>query len=322
MKKNKIKKFVVTGGAGFIGSNLVKLLLKKFNCNITVIDNFSTGFKNYLIKNPRIKIVKADLLNFKKIKKIFQNKDTIFHFAANADVRFGLQDPKKDLQQNAICTFNVLEAMRCHNIKKIVFTSTAPIYGDTNVFPTPENPPMPLQTSLYGSSKLYCESLIQSYCEGYNFQSWIYRFVSILGPNYSHGHVFDFVKSLLKNKKKLKILGDGNQKKSYLHVEDAINAILISYLKSKNKVNIFNLGTDDYLLVKDSAKLISGIMNLKPKFVFTGGNSGWIGDQPKVLLNIKKIKSLGWRNKYSIKDSIIDTTGWILNNKWILKLRK
>ena len=124
MKKSKIKNFIVTGGAGFIGSNLVKLLLKKFNCNITVIDNFSTGLKNHLIKNSRIKIVKADLLNFKKIKKIFQNKDTVFHFAANADVRYGLQNPKKDLQQNAICTFNVLEAMRLYNIKKIVFTST------------------------------------------------------------------------------------------------------------------------------------------------------------------------------------------------------
>jgi len=324
-KINKKKNIIITGCAGFIGSNLLDTLLKQGN-KIIGIDNLSTGQKVFLkkaSKNKNFRFIKMDLLNLVKLKKVFINASIVYHFAANADVRSGLEHPKKDLEQNAICTFNVLEAMRFNSVKKIVFTSTAPIYGDNKKFPTPENAPLSNQTSLYGASKLYCEGLIQSYCEGYNFQSWIYRFVSILGNRYTHGHIYDFYKQLVfKNKKKLFILGDGMQKKSYLDVKDCITAILISTKKSKEKINTFNLGCDDYINVKKSAKIISKKLNLNPKFIFAGGKTGWIGDQPFVYLSIKKIKKLGWKNKISIEDSIIKTVNWLSNNKWVFKIRK
>ena len=313
-------KYLITGGAGFIGSNLAKELSKKNK--VTIIDNLSTGFKKNLPKNKNIKFVRCDLLNKNKLNKVFKGHKIIFHLAANADIRFGLDHPKKDLEQNAIATFNVLEAMRVNKIKKIVFTSTAPVYGMNKIFPTPENAKMTYQNSLYGASKLYCEGLISSYCEGYNFQSWIFRFVSILGPGYSHGHVYDFVNKLLRNSKKLEILGNGNQKKSYLHVFDAINAISIALKKSNQKVNIFNLGHNNYINVNKSVKIIEKHMDLNPKKSYTGGKSGWVGDLPFVFLDNKKIKNLGWRPKITIEQGIKSTINWLINNKWIFKKRK
>lgn len=313
-------KYLITGGAGFIGSNLADELSKKNK--VTIVDNLSTGFKENLPKNKNIKFIKCNLLDKKKLFKIFKGHKIVFHLAANADIRFGLEDPKKDLEQNAIATFNVLEAMRFNKIKKIVFTSTAPVYGMNKIFPTPENARMTYQNSLYGASKLYCEGLISSYCEGYNLQSWIFRFVSILGPRYSHGHVFDFVKNLLKNPNKLKILGDGKQRKSYLHVFDVINAIKIALKKSNQKVNIFNLGHNNYINVNKSVKIIEMMMDLKPRKFYTGGKSGWIGDLPFVFLDNKKIKNVGWRPKITITQGIKDTSNWLIKNKWIFKKRK
>ncbi len=325
MKSNLKKKIVVTGCAGFIGSNLVDVLLANKN-KIIGIDNLSTGQEKFIAqakKNKNFKFIKMDLLNLKLLKKVLKNVDLVYHLAANADVRFGLNHPKKDLEQNAICTFNLLEAMRYNSIKKIVFTSTAPIYGNVKLFPTPENAPISNQTSLYGASKLYCEGLIQSYCEGYNFQSWIFRFVSILGPRYTHGHVYDFYKQLIINKsKKLKILGDGFQKKSYLNVLDCVSALIMSTKRSKNRINIFNLGCNEFINVKTSAKIISKELNLNPKFIFSGGKSGWVGDQPFVFLRTNKIRRLGWKNKYNIKNSIKMTIHWLNKNKWVFKKRK
>ena len=327
MKKNIIKKkIVVTGCAGFIGSNLIDKLLSLKSDQIIGIDNLSTGQKRFIdkaLKNRNFKFIKMDLLNLNLLKKKFKNVKIVYHLAANADVRSGFDHPKKDLEQNAICTFNILEAMRYNSVEKIIFTSTAPIYGDTRIFPTPENAPIPNQTSLYGSAKLYCESLIQSYCEGYNFQSWIFRFVSILGPRYTHGHVFDFYTQLNINKEnKLKILGNGLQKKSYLNVKDCVSAILIATKKANKKINIFNLGCDEFINVNKSAKTICKKLNVKPKFFYTGGKSGWIGDQPFVFLKTKKIRKLGWKNKFNIEESIKMTVNWLQSNEWIFKKRK
>ena len=316
-----MKKIIITGGAGFIGSNLVDILSKK-NLKITVLDNLTTGFKKHLNINKNIKFFKCNLLEKEKLKRIFKGHDFVFHFAANADIKDGLKHPKKDLEQNAIVTFNVLEAMRFNKIKKIVFTSTAPVYGNTNEFPTKENTAMSYQTSLYGASKLYCEGLISSYCEGYEFQSWIFRFVSILGPRYSHGHVYDFVKMLLKDSSKLLVLGNGRQRKSYIHVYDCINAILSAIKNSKDRVNIFNLGHNNYINVKKSIDIITQIMNCNPKLIYSGGSRGWIGDLPFVFLDNKKIKKTGWKPKLSIEESIKQTTNWLLENQWIFRERK
>ncbi len=323
--KTQNKKIVVTGCAGFIGSNLVDKLLSN-NHRVIGIDNLSTGQNKFLgkaFKNKNFDFVNMNLSNLNLLKKKIKNIEIVYHLAANSDVKSGFDHPKKDLEQNVICTFNLLESMRYNSVKKIAFTSTAPIYGDTKLIPTPENAPLSNQTSLYGASKLYCEGLIQSYCEGYDFQSWIFRFVSILGPRYPHGHIFDFYKQLMiKDKKTLKILGDGYQKKSYLHVSDCISAMLIAIRKSKKKINIFNLGCNEYLNVRTSAKLICKKLMIKPKFIFTGGKRGWVGDQPFVFLNTKKIRNLKWKNKINIQNSILDTVDWLKSNHWIFKKRK
>ena len=325
MKNNLYKKkIIVTGCAGFIGSNLVDRLLT-YNCQIVGIDNLSTGQKIFLknaLKHKNFKFLKCDLLNNKKIQKIFKGSDIVFHFAANADVRYGYKHPRKDLEQNTIATYNVLECMKKNNINKIVFCSTGSVYGDPKNFPTPENDNFPIQTSFYGASKLAGESLIQAYCESYAFRGWIFRFVSILGNRYTHGHVYDFCKQLFKNPKYLKSLGNGNQKKSYLHVDDCINAILVAIKKTKNKVNIFNLGTNEYINVKQSIKIICNLLQVKPKVFFSGGKRGWIGDSPFIFLNNKKISSLGWKPKLTIKESIEETVRYLINNKWLFKKRK
>ena len=324
MKTNLDKKIIVTGCAGFIGSTLVDRLLD-LKHQIIGIDNLSTGQKVFLkraLKNKNFKFLKCDLLNLNRLKKIFRGADIVFHFAANSDVRYGYKHPHKDLKQNTIVTFNVLESMRINNINKIVFCSTGSVYGEAKKFPTPENYNFPIQTSFYGASKLAGESLIQAYCESFSFKSWIFRFVSILGNRYTHGHVYDFCNQLFKSPRYLKVLGDGNQKKSYLHVDDCINAILTAIKKTKNKINIFNLGTDEYINVKGSIKIICNKLGIKPKISFSGGKRGWIGDSPFIFLSNKKIKLLGWKAKFTIKESIEQTVKFIENNKWIFKKRK
>ena len=315
------KKVIVTGCAGFIGSNLVDLLLKK-NFSVIGIDNLSTGHLRNLDdakKNKNFHFVKFDLLDIKKIKNLFKNIDMVFHLAANADVRYGIDNPKKDLEQNTIVTFNILESMRLNGVKKIVFSSTGSIYGETSIIPTPENAEFPIQTSFYGASKLACEGLIQAYCDHYNFKSWIFRFVSILGERYSHGHVYDFYKKLLKNKNSLSVLGNGKQKKSYLNIKDCLSAIMIAIRKSPKKVNIYNLGTNQFSTVSNSVNQITKRLSLKPKINYKGGKRGWPGDVPTIYLNTKKIRKLGWKPKYTINESIIETLEFLIKNKWLLK---
>ena len=315
------KKILITGCAGFIGSNLVDFLLKK-NFTIIGIDNLSTGKKKNLfeaLKNKNFQLFKRDLKNKKQIIRLFKKIDMVFHLAANADVRNGIKNPKKDLDENTIVTFNVLEAMRSNNVKKIVFSSTGSIYGETKQIPTPENANFPIQTSFYGASKLACEGLIHAYCDNYNFQSWIFRFVSILGKRYSHGHVFDFYKKLLKNNYHLDVLGDGNQKKSYLNILDCLTAMIIAIEKSKKKINVYNLGTDEFSKVKNSVNWITKYLSLKPKVKYqTKKKRGWPGDIPNIYLDTKNIRKLGWKPKYTIRESIIETLKFLIENKWIL----
>jgi UDP-glucose 4-epimerase len=317
-------KYFITGAAGFIGSNVVDRLLSQGH-EVVGYDNLCTGQKKFLdnaFECKKFKFIKGDLLDIKKLKKSMKGCEFVFHFAANADVRFGLEHPRKDLEQNTIATFNVLESMRENGIKRIAFSSTGSIYGESEVVPTPENAPFPIQTSLYGTSKLSGEGLIESYCEGYGFTGYVFRFVSILGERYSHGHVFDFYKNLQKDSSSLHILGDGHQKKSYLYIQDCIDAIQLVIEKSKGKVNIFNLGTDEYCEIQDSAKWISKYLNLNPKFSYAGGVRGWIGDNPFIFLDCKKVRALGWKPKLTIEQSIIKTVEWLKNNEWVFKTRK
>ncbi len=316
-------KFFITGVAGFIASHLADRLLLDDH---TVIgyDNFSTGqkaFVAYAQQNKNFTLICSDLLDISSLTEAMQGADFVFHLAANADVRFGAEHPRKDLEQNTIATYNVLEAMRANNIKRIAFSSTGSVYGEAQVFPTPEDVAFPVQTSLYGASKLAGEALIQAYCEGFDFQGYIFRFVSILGERYSHGHVFDFYKKLLQNPNELHVLGDGHQRKSYLYVQDCIDAVLSVIERAQEKVNIYNLGTNEYCEVNDSIAWICEHLGVNPRRIYSGGNRGWIGDNPFIFLDTAKVRALGWKPKYTIQQSIIKTLEYLQNNLWLLEQR-
>jgi UDP-glucose 4-epimerase len=317
--------YFVTGGAGFIASNLVDVLSKDSDNKVTVYDNISTGFEEFMQQfqlKKNIRIVRGDLLDEILLNNAIQRHDIVFHLAANADVRFGLKHPKKDLEQNTIGTFNVLEAMRKNDIKRIAFSSTGSVYGEAKLIPTPEDCPFPVQTSLYAASKLAAEGLIASFCEGFGFTSYIFRFVSILGERYTHGHVFDFYKSLMENPNELYVLGNGKQRKSYLYIQDCINAMLIAINATQHPVNIYNLGTDEYCEVNQSISWICEYLGLQPKLIYSGGSRGWIGDNPFIFLDCSKLKGLGWNAECTIKQSIIKTVKYIENNKWIYDRRR
>jgi UDP-glucose 4-epimerase len=316
-------RYFVTGGAGFIGSNLVDRLLAA-GYAVTAYDNLSTGQIKFLSdaqKHKGFRLIEGDLLDERKLADSLPGHDFVFHLAANADVRFGTQHPRKDLEQNTVATYNVLEAMRAAGVNRIAFSSTGSIYGEPDVFPTPENCPFPVQTSLYGASKLAGEGLIQAYATGFGFQGYIFRFVSILGERYSHGHVFDFYKQLAQHPDRIKVLGNGKQRKSYLYVQDCVDAILTVIEKAKDPVNVYNLGTDEYCEVNDSLGWICQKMGVNPRREYTGGDRGWIGDSPFIFLDTKKVRSLGWKPKLTIRQGVEKTVEYLRANPWLFQTR-
>lgn len=323
MKNNFLGNVLVTGCAGFIGSHLVDRLLS-LGYNVIGLDNLSTGRLQFLssaLESKNFKFVEFDLFKGSNLASWFYDVDIVFHFAANADVRFGTDFPKRDLEQNTIVTHNVLDAMRSQNVKKIIFSSTGSVYGESALIPTPEDGPFPIQTSLYGASKLACEGLIAAYSEGFGFQSYIFRFVSILGERYTHGHVFDFYKKIKLDPLNLDVLGNGSQRKSYLYVQDCIDAIFLALEKSHEKVNIFNLGADAYCEINDSVQWICEDLGVKPTLHYLGGDRGWIGDNPFIYLDTKKIHALGWQSKFSIKEGVIKTLEYFKHNEWVFDSR-
>jgi len=288
-------------------------------------DNFSTGPKAFVEKAQRsrnFKLVHGDTLDLGALTGAMRDCDFVFHLAANADLRFGTEHPRKDLEQNTIATFNVLEAMRAGGSRRVAFSSTGSVYEEASVFPTPEDAPFPVQTSLYGASKLAGEGLIAAYCEGFGFQSYIFRFVSILGERYTHGHVFDFFKQLRRDPTKLRVLGDGKQRKSYLYVQDCIEAMLFAVQRASGKTNIFNLGVDGFCKVDDSIGWISEALGVNPRLEYAGGDCGWIGDSPFIYLDTTRIRALGWVPKLSIRQGVIRTVEFLKANEWILERRE
>jgi len=318
----------VTGAGGFIGSALVDRLLTDGN---TVVgwDDFSTGQRQFVagaLRHSRYRLVEGDNLDLPALTCAMAGCDTVFHLAANADVRFGLNHPSKDLRQNILATFNVLEAMRANGIKRIGFSSTGSVYGEATMIPTPEDAPFPIQTSLYGASKVASESLIQAYSEGFGFEGYIFRLVSILGERYTHGHVFDFYRQLLEHPYRLRVLGDGTQRKSYLYVQDCISAVLTvvraaSARNAPHRVQVYNLGTDEYCCVMDSIGWICQILGVNPKLEFSGGDRGWIGDNPFIFLDTKKIRDSGWQPKVTIREGVARTLEWLQRNSWVFARR-
>jgi UDP-glucose 4-epimerase len=322
-------RYVVTGAAGFIGSSLVDRLLSHGH-SVIGVDNLSTGLREFIVNaqsNSKFTFIEGDLLDPSLLSTILPGTDAVFHLAANADIRGGLEHPRKDLEQNTLVTFNVLEAMRQAGVRRIAFSSTAAALGEPEVFPTPESCAIPSQTSLYGASKMACEGLISSYCEGYGFEGYAFRFVSLLGPRYPHGHVFDFVRKLREDPRRLLILGDGQQRKSYLHIEDCLDAMLLiceekrTAKGARRRFQVYHLGVPSYCRVIESAGWISAELGLQPKFEFSGGERGWIGDNPFVFLDVSKAMATGWVPKRNIEHSVRETTRWLSDNSWIFDKR-
>jgi UDP-glucose 4-epimerase len=317
------RRAVVTGAAGFIGSTLVDRLLAA-GWHVVGYDNFSTGLPEFLESakaQAGFALVDGDLLDPARLEPAVAGADMVFHLAANADVRHGTEHPARDLEQNTIGTFNVLEAMRKGGVKRIAFSSTGSIYGEHRVVPTPEDAPFPIQTSLYGASKLAGEGLIQAYCEGFGMSAVIFRFVSVLGERYTHGHVFDFCRKLFVDPTRLPVLGDGKQRKSYMHVQDCVGAVLLAAERSADKVGIFNLGQDGSIVVSQSIGWITDELGIAPELVFAGGERGWIGDSPLIQLDTARIIRLGWVPAVSIEDAVRRTVRWLSANRWVFDRR-
>jgi UDP-glucose 4-epimerase len=323
MPADDLTTVLVTGAAGFIGSNLTDRLLSE-GYHVRGFDNFSTGRPEFL-ENARksncFELREADILDLPRLKEAMEGVDAVFHMAANADVRYGPEHPTKDLQENTIGTANVLEAMRAQGVRYIAFASTGSVYGEPEAFPTPEDAPFPVQTSLYGASKLAAEGLIAAYCGAFGMQGLIFRFVSILGERYTHGHVFDFYKQLLCHPDRLSVLGNGRQRKSYLYVQDCIDAMLLALHKAPGPVSVLNLGTDEYCMVDDSIQWITNFLGHEPARHYTGGDRGWVGDNPFIFLDCQRMHRLGWRPKLSIREAVEKTVSYLKKNEWVLEAR-
>jgi len=301
-----MKQIVVTGGAGFIGSHLVDRLIREGN-KVIVLDNLSTGRREFIqqhFKDPNFKFHNVDLLAG-RFSKYFKDVEEVWHLAANPDVRAALKDTRIDVEQNFLATYNVLEAMKKMKVKRIIFTSSSTVYGEAKQVPTPEGYSPLTPISLYGATKLACEALISAYSHTFDMEAVIFRLANIVGSRSTHGVVWDFIDKLRRNPDELEILGDGNQKKSYLYIDDCIEAMLVSTEKcSQERVNMYNVGSEDWITVKEIAEIVCEEMRLNPNFRFTGGKRGWEGDVPLMLLDVSKLKKLGWRPKYKSRDAI------------------
>jgi UDP-glucose 4-epimerase len=314
-----VRRVCITGGAGFIGSNLVDRL-RDDGVEVVIIDDFSTGRREFLMPATiatGVRLIAGDVLDMAVIEDAVDGCDWVFHLQANADLRRGLEHPRRDLEQNTIATANVLEAMRARGVKQIVFASTGSVYGEPEVFPTPEDAPFPLQTSLYAASKLAGEALVAAYATGFGFTGVICRFVSVLGERYTHGHVFDFYRALKRDPTRLRVLGDGRQEKSYLYVQDCLSALLIAAARHEGDAgaHVYNLGTDETLLVDESVALIAAHMAVAPEIEHSGGRRGWVGDSPLIRLDTTRIRGLGWRPRLTIEQALVHTLEWFDANE-------
>lgn len=310
---------LVTGGAGFIGSHLVDALVARGE-KVTVIDNLSTGKIDYIrshIEKGSVKFIEGDLLDRACILKALEDTEVVFHLAANPDIRHGTANPDVDLHQGVVATHNLLEAMRQKDVRKIVFASSSVVYGEAKKIPTPEDYGPLIPISLYGAAKLGAEGFITAYCGSYGFQAWIYRFANVVGARGTHGVIVDFIKKLKKNPKELEILGDGRQTKSYLSVEDTVSGMLFGFEHANERVNIFNLGSEDWINVTKIAKILVDVLGLSDvKFRYTGGDRGWSGDVPKMLLSTEKIRALGWKPRHTSEEAVRRAINALVKELW------
>jgi len=316
-----MRRVCITGGGGFVGSNLADRLSAD-GIDVVILDDFRTGRREFVAQalgRSNVRLLEADILDTETLADAIAGCDWVFHLQANADVRRGLEDPRRDLEQNTIATANVLEAMRTTGVAKILFASSGSVYGEPEVFPTPEDAPFPVQTSLYGASKLAGEGLIGAYVNGYDFTGVICRFVSLLGERYTHGHLLDFYCALKNDPARLCVLGDGHQEKSYLYVQDCISGLLHAAARHDDDegIHVYNVGADETLLVEDSVRLVSEHLSVSPTIDYAGGLRGWIGDSPLILLDTRRIRQLGWRPRLTIPEAVRRTLQWLDVNEYV-----
>jgi len=311
-------KNIVTGASGFIGSNLVEQLLKQDEIVIGMDKDYNGRYRlanvlpgkermynlsvNFL--TPKFKLIWDDINHISGYHYVFDNADIVYHLAAASDIKESLRDTTWDFKNNIEGTFNVLEMMRKKDLPKIVFTSTSALYGEHPKMPTSENSPL-IPSSLYSASKICAEYLVKVYCELYGIKGWIFRFGNVVGRNQHRGVIYDLMKKLKKDKRYLEILGDGKQVKSYFHVSDCVSAMLEIPKKDKNKkYEVYNIATFDWVDVTTLADLVCDVLDVNPKYKYTGGDRGWQGDIPKIQLSIQKALNTGWRPKLGCEESI------------------
>jgi len=313
------RSILVTGGAGFIGSHLVDRLIE--SNRVTVLDNFSSGKMEFLEghnSDTKFGLIEADLLDQEAVEAALVGKDLVFHLAANPDVKIGAEDTRTHLDQNVIATYNLLESMRKTGVSEIAFTSTSTVYGEAKVAPTPEDYGPLLPISLYGASKLACEALISAFCSTFEMRSWIFRFANIVGERGTHGVIVDFIKKLENDPKTLEILGSGRQRKSYLLVDDCVDAMIFSLAAASDRVNVFNIGSKDSVDVTEIADVVAEKMGLEGvRYRYTGGidGRGWRGDVKTMLLSIEAMERLGWTPRFNSRQSIEAAVEALLNRR-------
>jgi len=304
----------VSGGAGFIGSHLVRRLLAvKSTQRVVIFDNFSSGRQSYLdglSDDSRLIVVKGDLKDVAAVTKAMVGCDTVFHLAANPDIAKAVTQPDIDFWEGTYLAQNVVEAMRVNGVRRILYTSGSGVYGEnaTVAFTEGYGPCLPIST--YGASKLACEALISAYCHMFDMEGRAFRFANVVGPRQTHGVGYDFVRRLQADPTCLRILGDGTQSKSYIHVEDVLAAIFTAAEKSPARFDVFNVATDDYLTVREIAEIavnVCGLTSGSVRYDYTGGDRGWKGDVPIVRFDVSKIKSLGWRAARPATEAIRDS---------------
>jgi len=311
---------LVTGGAGFIGSHLVDRLME-LGHEVRVLDDLSAGSLDNVrrwLDDERFEFIKGDMRNPEIVKEAVKDVEAVFHLAANPEVRIGSQSPELLYETNVLITYNLLNAVRDSGVKYIVFTSSSTVYGDAEVIPTPEDYAPLEPISVYGGAKLAAEALISGYAHTFGFRALIFRLANIIGERSNHGVIYDFINKLRRNPEELEILGDGTQRKSYLHVSDTVEGMLkiFEHFRGTEKtVDFYNLGNDDWITVREIAEIVSGEMGLKPRFVFTGGvdgGRGWKGDVKFMRLSIEKAKKTGWRPRLSSYEAVRRTVGELL----------
>jgi UDP-glucose 4-epimerase len=318
LSKN-FKKIFITGGAGFIGSHLSDILVEEGK-EVIVYDNLSTGKKHFLKKSLESKsftLIEADLLDIRALKKSLpKDTDIVFHLAANADVSKGFSNPELDFNQTIVATFNLLGCMRMKNIKNLVYFSGSGVYGDVGTKFTKENYGPLLPVSMYGATKLSAEGLISAFSNLYGIRSWIFRPANIIGGRATHGVIFDFIKKLRKNPNNLEILGNGQQSKSYVHVNDLLNAVFKGISNGHDKINIFNVSSDSFITVDEIAKIIITALGLtNVRLLHTKGEGGWPGDVPVIRLDNSKLLKLGWKEQFTSRKAVEKTVTEILNEE-------